>query len=81
MSSKKRETLWTLIEDSNELLYFFQDIFDLGMPHINRLLANALLYYALLPTVIATICYVERGEPPLHINFAMFLLIQVFQII
>ena len=81
MSSKKRETLWSLIEDSNELLYFFQDIFDLGMDHVNTLLANALLYYAFLPTIIATICYVEKGEPPLHINFALYLLIQVFKIV
>lgn len=51
------------------------------MEHINELLANALLYYAFLPTIVASVCYVEKGEPPLHINFALYLLIQVFKVI
>lgn len=39
-------------EDSNETLFYIQDIFQSGDQNINRMLANALLHYAYLPTVV-----------------------------
>ena len=39
-------------EDSNETLFYIQDIFASGDPNINQMLCNALLHYAYLPTVV-----------------------------
>lgn len=39
-------------EDSNETLFYIQDIFSSGDENINRMLSIALLHYAFLPTVV-----------------------------
>ena len=39
-------------EDSNETLFYIQDIFSSGDIDLNRMLTNSLLHYAYLPTVV-----------------------------
>ena len=37
------------IEDINDILMYFEDIFKSGIPKLTRALANSLLYYAYFP--------------------------------
>lgn len=43
------------IEDIKDLLMYFQDIFNTGIPQLNRALTNSLLYYAYLPCLIGSL--------------------------
>ena len=42
------------LEDINDLLMYFQDIFRAKIPSITRALANSLLYYAYFPCLIGS---------------------------
>ena len=67
-------------EDSNETLFYIQDIFASGNSNINRMLANSLLYYAYLPTIVSSLCATSH-KPQLSLNTCLYVLIQTFRII
>lgn len=43
------------IDDIGELLMFFQDIFELGIPALTKALTNSLMYLAYYPAIFASI--------------------------
>lgn len=58
-------------EDSNETLFYIQDIFQSGDANLNRILSNALLHYAYLPTVISSLCSLQ-SKPVLSLNTSLY---------
>jgi hypothetical protein len=49
---KQIDLMMSDAEDANETLFYIQDIFASGDAILSRMLANALLHYAFLPTVV-----------------------------
>lgn len=47
-------------EDTNETLFYVQDIFESGQEDLNKMLTNALLHYAFLPTVAQSLCVLKH---------------------
>jgi hypothetical protein len=43
------------IEDINDMLMYFQDIFNLSIPELTIALSNSLLYYAYFPSIIGSL--------------------------
>ena len=67
-------------EDSNESLFYIQDILSSGDENINRMLTNALLHYAYLPLIVRSLCSMKK-KPILTLNTCIYVLIQTFRII
>jgi len=67
-------------EDSNETLFYLQDIFNAGDEEINRMLTNALLHYAFLPSLVRSLCVISK-KPLLSLNTCLYVLTQTFRII
>ncbi|CDW90017.1 UNKNOWN [Stylonychia lemnae] len=67
-------------EDSNETLFYIQDIFASGDENINRALTNSLLHYAYLPTVVQSL-FTLKHKPQLSLNTCLYVLTQTFRII
>ncbi len=61
-------------EDSNETLFYIQDIFASGDENINRMLSNALLHYSYLPIVVGSLCSM-RKKPIISLNTCLYVLI------
>ena len=60
-------------EDSNETLFYIQDIFSSGDVDLNRMLTNSLLHYAYLPTVVQSLCVIKH-KPQLSLNTCLYVL-------
>lgn len=67
-------------EDSNESLFYIQDIFDTGDPLLTRMLSSALLHYAYLPVLVRSLCSL-RLNPLLSLNTCLYVLTQTFRIL
>ncbi|CDW86068.1 UNKNOWN [Stylonychia lemnae] len=67
-------------EDANEMLFYIQDIFNIGDYKLNRILINTLLQYAFLPNVVKSLCDLQNA-PTLSLNTSLYVLIQTFRII
>lgn len=67
-------------EDSNETLFYMQDIFSSSDTNLHKILANALLHYAYLPIIVQSLC-VLNNKPQLSLNTCLYVLIQTFRII
>jgi len=70
----------TATEDSNEILFYIQDVLSAGDENINRMLRNSLLHYAYLPLVVRSLCSM-RLKPLLTINTCLYVLTQTFRIL
>lgn len=78
-SPRKIDLMMGATEDSNEILFYIQDVFSAGDENINRMLRNALLHYAYLPLVVRSLCSM-RLRPILTINTCLYVLTQTFRI-
>jgi len=67
-------------EDTNESLFYIEDIFQAGDPNITRMLSSALLHYAYMPVLVRSLCSLKL-KPLLNLNTCLYLLIQTFRII
>ena len=75
------EDLRDEIEDINDILMYFEDIFKSGIPKLTRALANSLLYYSYFPCLIGSL---RLGSEKIDINSfsaAIFFLSQTFNYI
>ncbi|CAI2383809.1 unnamed protein product [Moneuplotes crassus] len=62
------------LEDINDLLMYFQDIFEEKIPQITKALANSLLYYAYFPGLVGSIGdYKKEPEIKLYPAIIFFL--------
>lgn len=69
------------LEDINDLLMYFQDIFKSKIPQLSRALANSLLYYAYFPCLIGSLSGSSK-EPEINSYSAcIFFLSQTFNYI
>ena len=80
---KQVDILNKLTEDSNEILFFIQDIFQScrqSNPKIANMLSNALLNYAYLPVIVRSLC-VMKLKPFLQLSTCLYILTQTFHIV
>jgi hypothetical protein len=80
---KQVDVLNRLVEDSNEVLFFVQDIFSSckeSNAKIVRMMANALLNYAYLPMVVQSLCILKL-KPHLQLSTCLYILTQTFHIV
>lgn len=56
----KIDDLLDYAEDMNELLMYIQDVLELGIPEINKAFINALLQYAVYPSLIGSLCCLTK---------------------
>lgn len=66
-----------LIEDNIDVLLYLEDMASVGNPKLEQILVNALLAYAILPALFGSFTFTKKGS--LSINFAIFLLYQLFR--
>ena len=60
---KMIEHIYKLVEDSNETLFYIQDLFEVTKrknPVLFKMLVNSLLNYAYLPGVVQSLCVLKR---------------------
>lgn len=69
------------IEDINDLLMYFQDIFNAKIPKLTKALANSLLYYAYLPCIIGSLGCTTKDPDITSYSAAIFFLSQTFNYI
>lgn len=79
-SPRQIDLMMNATEDSNETLFYIQDVLSSGDENINRMLRNALLHYAYLPLVVRSLCSM-RLKPVLTINTCLYVLTQTFRIL
>jgi hypothetical protein len=80
---KQVEVLHRLTEDSNEVLFFVQDIFSSCKQtnaKITNQLSNALLNFAYFPVIVQSLC-VLKLKPHLQLSSCLYILTQTFHII
>jgi hypothetical protein len=78
LRSKSREALKILIDDSHNLLLYINDVMSYGMS-IVPVLSNAILYYAVCPVLISSVC--SSTSPVIGINTGIYLLTQFCSVI
>ena len=65
-----------LIEDSNEFIFYIQDLYDvLSYEPYKKMLTNALLKVLYVPVVLQSLCVLEM-KPKLQIQTCIYLLTQ-----
>lgn len=50
-----------MLEDNQDLIYFFEDLFRLKKESLNKILCNAVLNYAIVPALINSMNLQEKG--------------------
>jgi hypothetical protein len=66
------------VEDMNDLMEFFHEIFEVENNTVSTLLCNALLYYCYLPIVVGSLVCVTQ-KPMISISTSLFILIHTFK--
>jgi hypothetical protein len=69
------------IEDINDALMYFEDIFKANNEKITRALANSLIYYAYFPCLIGSVGWVAKSPDITSYSAAIFFLSQTFNYI
>ena len=62
------EGLYASVEEMQDMMDFFQEVFDCDNRAVSDLLANALLYYCYMPVVLGSL--VSENRPILSISTA-----------
>ena len=57
----KYEIIDSLLEDNQDMLFFIQDIFSMQKESISQVFSNALLNYAIIPGLLHSIKFSEKG--------------------
>jgi len=70
--AKNQTKLQDYLDDQYDLLMYIEDIFKLGNEKLNKILANALLSYAIIPTLLAPLASNDRGT--LSLNLSLYLI-------
>lgn len=73
------KSLETETSDMIDFLMFFDDFFRIGSEELNRLLANAMLSYAVFPCLISSLS--SPNKDSLVVNLALYLLFQIYSLI
>ena len=69
------------LEDINDLLMYFQDIFDQKIPQLTKALSNSLLYYAYFPCLIGSIGTYKKEPEISSYSAVIFFLCQTYNYI
>lgn len=69
------------IEDINDMLMYYQDIFNANIPKLTRALSNSLLYYAYLPSIIGSVNCKAKNPDINSYSAAIFFLSQTYNYI
>jgi hypothetical protein len=70
------EPLYASVEEMQDMMDYFQEVYDCDNRAVSDLLTNALLHYCYLPVVLGSLA--TENRPILSISTAQFILIQTF---
>jgi len=71
------KSLRDLVEDNIDMLLYLDDMACVGNPNLEKILVNSMLAFAILPALFGSFTFSKKGT--LSINFAIFLLYQLFK--
>ena len=69
------------IEDINDLLMYFQDIFNANISSLTIALSNSLLYYAYFPSIIGSLGWMNKNPDINSYSASIYFLNQTYQLI
>lgn len=69
------------IEDINDLLMYFQDIFNVNISSLTIALSNSLLYYAYFPSIIGSLGCMNKNPDINSYSASIYFLNQTYQVI